>query len=161
MTVRYVVSGHVQEVPRALDARFSSSNLTARVNEFIARSSSQTYDSFSIRSNNITAASTKSTEISSCQQYTIDDKMCELIVADVDLYFWSDPSRDTSWLSIVGNATNPPLQDARISTVYGMFYNNSMYTKAYWGCTARDSTSGESFITTAVLATTGSIFVKK
>ena len=63
-------------------------------------------------------------------------------------------------VSVIGNATNPPIQDASISTVYGRFYNNSMYTNVYWGCTARDSMSGESYITTAVLATTGSLSVK-
>ena len=158
MIVRYAVSGNAQTSPRTLHARFSSSNSTDKISKSIA--GSQTYDSFSIRSNNVTAASTKSSDIGSCQQSDLDAKNCALVVGDVDLYFWPDPSRDTSCLSIVGNATNPPMQDASTRTVYGAFYNNSMYTTVYWGCTARDSALGESFITTAVLATTGSMSVK-
>ena len=81
------------------------------------------------------------------------------MVGGVDIYFWPDPSRDTSCLSIIGNATNPPMQDASTSTIY-VGWNNSMYTTVYWGCTARDSIAGASFITTAVLDITGSLSAK-
>lgn len=131
--VRYAVSGRSQATPHVLHARFLSSNSTVKVNESIA--------------------------IGSCPQYILDDRLCALVVGDVDIYFWPDPSRDMSCLSIVGNATRPLMQGASTST--HTFPNNDTYTTVYWGCTARDSTSGESYITTAVLATTGTISVKQ
>lgn len=146
--------------PRALHPQLLKSNSTVRANESVARPSSQ-IKSLGDRSDSATAASTKSLDIGSCPQDDIDAKLCGLVVGDVDVYFWPDPSRDTSCLSIIGNATNPPMQDASTSTIYGPFYNNSMYTTVYWGCTALDPSQGASFITTAVLATTGSLSVKE
>ena len=156
---RYVISGPADVTLRPPHARYLSSNSTARINESIARPSSQIYESFNIRSNSLTAALTKSSNIGFCPQYIFDDQLCGLTAGDVDIYFWPDPSRDTSCLSIIGNATNPPMQDAS-TTIYGG-YNNSMYTTVYWGCTARDSTGGASFVTTAVLASTGSLSAKQ
>ena len=154
-----MISGPAHVTPRPPHAKYLSSNSTARMNESIARLSSQIYDPFNIRSNSLTAASTKSSNVSSCPQDDIEDQLCELVVGGVDIYFWLDPSRDTSCLSIIGNATNPPMQDASTSTMY-VGWNNSMYTTVYWGCTARDSIAGASFITTAVLDITGSLSAK-
>ena len=122
---RFVLSGLTHVTPRSPPARYLSSNSIARTNESIPRPSSQSYDSVDIRSNSLTAASTESSNISSCPQDVIDDKSCGLTVGGVDIYFWPDPSRDTSCLSIVGNATNPPMHDASTSTIYGG-WNNSM-----------------------------------
>lgn len=135
IVVRFAVSANSHAVPTVLHGRFLSSNSTVKVNESIA--------------------------LGNCPQSLFDDELCALEVGDVDIYFWPDPSRDTSCLSVIGNATNPPMQDASTRTIYGPFYNNSMYTTVYWGCTARDSNSGESYITTAVLATTGSLSAKQ
>ena len=133
--VRFATSADSHAVPPILHGRFLSSNSTVKVNESVA--------------------------LGNCPQYLFDDELCALQVDDVDIYFWPDPSRDTSCLSVIGNATNPPMQDASTRTIYGPFYNNSMYTTVYWGCTSRDSNSGESYITTAVLATTGSLSAKQ
>ena len=156
---RYVISGPAHVTRQPPYAQYLISNSTARTNESIAGPSSQIHNSSNIRSNSLTAASTKSSNIGFCPQDTIDDQLCGLIAGGVDIYFWPDPSRDTSCLSIVGNATNPPMQDASTSTIYGG-WNNSMYTTVYWGCTARDSTAGASYITTAVLDITGSLSAK-
>ena len=132
--VRYAISGRSQASPPMLHGRLLSSNSTVKVNESIA--------------------------IGSCPQYILDDRQCALVVGDVDIYFWPDPSRDMSCLNIVGNATGPLMEGASTSTI--TFPNTEDdYTTVYWGCTARDSTSGDSYITTAVLATTGTISVKQ
>lgn len=155
----YATSGQAHVPPRAIHPQLLKSNSTVRMNDSVARPSNSIH-SLRVWSNSVTAASTKSLDISFCPQDIIDERLCGLVVDDVDIYFWPDPSRDTSCLSIIGNAANPPMQDALTSTVYGQFYNNSMYTSVYWGCTALDPISGASFITTAVLATTGSLSVK-
>ena len=158
---RYVMSGPAHVTPRPPHERYLSSNSTARMNESMAGPSSPIFDSFNSRSNSLTAASTENSNDSFlCPQQILDDQSCGLTVGGVDIYFWPDPSRDTSCLSIIGNATNPPMQDASTSTFY-VGWNNSMETTVYWGCTARDSIAGASFITTAVLATTGSLSEKK
>ena len=133
IAVRYAVSGHSQAIPPVLHGRFLSSNSTRKVNESIA--------------------------IGSCPQYILGDRQCALVVGDVDIYFWPDPSRDMSCLDIVGNATRPLMQGASTNTV--TFPNGDSYTTVHWGCTARASRSGESYVTTAILATTGSISVKQ
>lgn len=156
----YLSYGQADVPPRALHSQMLRSSSTAKMNGSIARPSSQ-IDSASIRSHRVTAASTKPSHFGSCNQDRIDIGLCQPVVGDIDVYFWPAPSRNTNCLSIVGDASNPPMQDALTSTVYGQFYNNSMYTTVYWGCTARDPNSGESFITTAVLATTGSLSVKQ
>ena len=156
---RSLISGHAHVALRPPHTHYSGSDSTARINESIAGPLSETYDSFNVRSNSLTAASKKSSDIGVCPHDTIDDQLCGLTVADVDIYFWPDPSRDTSCLSIVGNAIKPPMQDASTRTIYGG-WNNSMYTTVYWGCTARDSTAGSSFVTTAVLDVTGSLSAK-
>lgn len=156
----WVTSGQAHMRPRARHPRLWNSNSTAKMNGSVAGASGQ-IDSFSIRSNRVTAASTKSSDVGSCSQDRIDDGLCAPVVGDVDVYFWPDPSRDTACLSIIGNATNPPMQGALTSTIYGEFYNNSMYTTVYWGCTALDPSQGASFITTAVLAITGSLSEKQ
>ncbi len=136
IVARFATSANSHTVPPVLHGRFLSSNSTVKVNESVA--------------------------LGNCPQYLFDDGgLCALEVGDVDIYFWPDPSRDTSCLSVIGNATNPPMQDASTRTIYGPFLNNSMYTTVYWGCTARDSNSGESYITTAVLAATGSLSAKQ
>ena len=157
---RYVISDPAHATLRPPHARYLISNSTSRTNESIAGPSSQIYNSSNIRSNSLTAASTKSSNIGFCPQYIFHDQLCGLTVGGVDIYFWPDPSRDTACLSIIGTATNPPMQDASTRTIYGG-YNNSMYTTVYWGCTARDSTAGASFVTTAVLASTGSLSAKQ
>ena len=158
IVVRYAISGRSQAAHPVLHGRSLGLNSTVKVNESVARLSNQTYTSFNIQSNNVTAASTTSSDIGSCPQYIINEQLCALVVGDVDVYFWPDPSRDTSCLSIYGNATDPPMHDASTMTVY---FPNSTYTSVYWGCTTRDQTSGESFITTAVLATSGTLSVKQ
>lgn len=157
---RYVISGPAHVTPRPPHARYLSSNSTVKVNESIAGPSSQNHGSFNIRSTSRTAAPTKSSNISFCPQDIIDSQLCGLMVGGVDIYFWPDPSRDTSCLSLVGNATNSPMQDALTSTIYGG-WNNSISSTVCWGCTARDPVAGTSFITTAVLAVTGSLSAKQ
>ena len=162
IVVCYTVSGHARAPPGALPTRFLSPNSTANRTQATAiRSSSQRNDSYVIPSRNVTAALTRSPDIGTCPQYIFDDQQCALVVGDVDIYFWPDPDRNTSCLSIIGDATNPPMQEASTRTVYGPFYNNSLYTTVYWGCSAGHSNSGGSFVTTAVLATTGSLSVKQ
>ena len=146
--------------PTAASRTILELEFNSQDNQSIAGPSNQIYDSSSILSNSLTAASTTSSNISFCPQDIIDSQLCGLMVGGVDIYFWPDSSRDISCLSIVGNATNPPMQDASTSTIYGG-WNNSISTTVYWGCTARDPVAGASFITTAVLVVTGSLSAKQ
>ena len=160
--IRYTISGHAPVALRALSSRSLSPNSTTSMSQNTdIGSSSRRNDSHIIPSKNATAVSTRSSDIGTCPQRMIDNEECEIFVGDVNIYYWPDPDRDTSCLSIIGNATRPPMQEASTRTIYGPFYNNSLYTTVYWGCTAGDSISGGSYVTTAVLASTGSLSAKQ
>ena len=69
------------------------------------------------------------------------------IVGTVDVYYWPQPGADTSCLSIVGDATMPPLQNA---TTITSLSGTGWTTVTYWGCTPLP---GADYLTTAQMAT--------
>lgn len=85
---------------------------------------------------------------------------CQIIAENVEVYYWPDPDENTSCLSIVGSGVNPPLYGATsIVTVNEGLQSNSTIT--YWGCTTQNHASGDSYITTALLTSIGSVTFKE
>lgn len=86
--------------------------------------------------------------------------ICRIQAQNVDVYYWPDPDANTSCLSIVGNTVNPLLYGAT-SSVTKPYYALTASTITYWGCTALDPLSGQSYITTARLTNIGTVTIKE
>ena len=151
LNISCTVSNQAVTAPPRLRGRSISAYTTAIVNASVARASPSVHKS-SQRYSAVAVSTSQQLTSDSCPSWQIDYGSCWLVVGNVDIYYWPEPNMDTSCLSIVGNSTTPLMQGATTSIVRGFLYNNSMYENYYWGCTAQDSASKRSIITTAVVA---------
>ena len=92
-----------------------------------------------------------------CNPAFLGEGVCQFVGGFVDIYYWPKPDSDTSCLSIVSKATTPLLQDATIEAVTS---GGTMFMTTYWGCTARQSSLTNAYITTAAMSTIGNFSFK-
>lgn len=94
---------------------------------------------------------------------------CEMVVDNVDIYYWPEPDVNTSCLSIIGDSVRP-LDYGATTSKWSIGSGAETFTDTYWGCDATTSTYYDSFFqesvtytdatTTAMITTIGSLLVK-